>query len=94
MAHIDTTVDRHGQDIFGEDDDGRWMGTEDQPVPLDDAPRGAMRRWVVDGYLGPEPFRAFVLARSEERVKDYFAGMRIRELEVERLWKSPKSCHS
>jgi len=82
---IDTTVDKHGTDIIGEDEYGMWMGTDDQPINIDFIPRGMKRRckrWKVYGYFRAQEFTAVVLAPDRERVEDYFLGLRVKDMMI------------
>lgn len=86
---MNTHCDRYGQDIIGEDEHGRWFGTEDQPITLPEnieAPKPRrLYRWRVDGYWLADPYVAFVRAPSRQRVEDFFHGIRIREFTIEKV---------
>lgn len=84
--YLDVNVDRDGTDLVGEDEHGRWFGTEAHPLPLEfseELRRRSRRRFTVYGYLGPDEFDAHVLSVYDAaHVEAYFRFWGVRDVMV------------
>jgi hypothetical protein len=81
--------DRNGHDVFGEDEFGRWTGTELVPFPIydkdDDGVRPHSRRarlFLAIGWSRGELWEFFARAESAASVEAYLRGMGLRDIEV------------
>lgn len=88
---VDPCVDAAGQDLMGGDDEGLWFGTELSPETLHDYTEDGWRLrnvrrqvYVVNGFLGAQPFVAYVRAKSLERAREYFGALGVSDLTVAR----------
>jgi hypothetical protein len=75
----------------GEDEYGRWLGTEHDPFPiypdvgrpLTSAEQRLPKRFYVEAFWGSEPFHSYARARSAEDVRRYFTNMGLRDIRVQ-----------
>ena len=85
----DPYVDRHGQELAGEDEHGLWLGTSDRPWPLQDFREDAVpvkrrvRVTLAAHWPDGRAWDAVVMAPSVEFAVRYFTNWGfLRELTV------------